>query len=233
NKLLKATIYEACLCELRVNYNIPCRHMLPKEGTVMLSIIPTRWLLFSDRDRPDSNSQEPDLANLKSSDTLFSLKSRLYKIENLAVPAIDLSEVKMPEKIVGKGRPPGTKRLPIAVELIEQLKKKKVKTIKKSIVEVQMICKIFLVESDGNCGFRSLAVAIRENKESWILVKLAMRGQLTKHIEIYRNWLGYYTNLLNQILECRASLCPPSHWFLSSDCAQLAADTFSVPITIF
>ncbi|KAF0374576.1 hypothetical protein F8M41_012842 [Gigaspora margarita] len=94
--------------------------MLPKEGTVMLSIIPTRWLLFPDRDRPDSNSQEPDLANLKSSDTLFSLKSRLYKIESqyvgfsdkqqkstllekldeiLAVPAIDLSEVKMPEKL--------------------------------------------------------------------------------------------------------------------------------------
>ncbi|CAG8678526.1 3840_t:CDS:2, partial [Gigaspora rosea] len=120
NELLKATTYEACLCELCVNYNIPCRHMLPKEGTVMLSIIPTRWLLFSDRDWPDPNSQEPDLANLKSSDTFFSLKFQLYKIERrymgfpdeqqkftllekldeiLAVPAIDLSEVKMPEKI--------------------------------------------------------------------------------------------------------------------------------------
>ncbi|RIB23267.1 hypothetical protein C2G38_2171840 [Gigaspora rosea] len=129
NELLKATTYEACLCELCVNYNIPCRHMLPKEGTVMLSIIPTRWLLFSDRDWPDPNSQEPDLANLKSSDTFFSLKFQLYKIERrymgfpdeqqkftllekldeiLAVPAIDLSEVKMPEKIVGKGRPPET-----------------------------------------------------------------------------------------------------------------------------
>ncbi|CAG8856439.1 37796_t:CDS:2, partial [Gigaspora margarita] len=159
NKLLKATIYEACLCELRINYNITCRYMLPKEGTIMLSIIPTRWLLFSDKDQPDSNSQEPDLANLKSSDTLFLLKSQLYKIENeqqkstlsekldeiLAVPAIDLSEVKIPEKIVGKGHPPGTKLLPIAVELIEQLKKK-LKLLKKSIVEVQIICKIFLVE---------------------------------------------------------------------------------------
>ncbi|RIB21407.1 hypothetical protein C2G38_2176751 [Gigaspora rosea] len=106
NKLLKATIYEACLYELHVNYNIPCRHMLPKEGTVMLSIISTRWLLFHNRDWPDSNSQELDLANLKSSDTFFHSK-KLDKI--LAVPAIDLSEVKMPEKIVEKGLPSGTK----------------------------------------------------------------------------------------------------------------------------
>ncbi|CAG8817147.1 21648_t:CDS:2, partial [Gigaspora margarita] len=59
--------------------------------------------------------------------------------------------------------------------------------------------------SDGNCGFRSLAAAIRENEENWILVKLAMR----------------------------ASPCSPSYWFLSPNCAQLAANTFSVPITIF
>ncbi|RIB06511.1 hypothetical protein C2G38_2115875, partial [Gigaspora rosea] len=32
NEFLKATMYKACLCELCVNYNIPCKHMLPTKG---------------------------------------------------------------------------------------------------------------------------------------------------------------------------------------------------------
>ncbi|CAG8638293.1 2982_t:CDS:1, partial [Scutellospora calospora] len=52
-------------------------------------------------------------------------------------------------------------------------------------------------------------------------------------IEVYKNWLGYNTDLLKQILESRASPCHISLWFLSPDCAQLAANTFSVPIAIF
>ncbi|CAG8799692.1 21877_t:CDS:1, partial [Gigaspora rosea] len=79
------------------------------------------------------------------------------------------------------------------------------------------INQVYNPKSDGNCRFCSLAIAIRENEENWNLVKLAMNGQLTKCIEIYRNWLGYDTDLPNQILECRASSCPPSHWFLSHD----------------
>ncbi|RIB14916.1 hypothetical protein C2G38_2094504 [Gigaspora rosea] len=34
NELLRATTYKACLCEPRVNYNIPCKHMLPTKGVV-------------------------------------------------------------------------------------------------------------------------------------------------------------------------------------------------------
>ncbi|CAG8727628.1 11374_t:CDS:2, partial [Racocetra persica] len=33
HELLKVTTYKACLCELQVNYNIPCRHMLPIKGS--------------------------------------------------------------------------------------------------------------------------------------------------------------------------------------------------------
>ncbi|CAG8580980.1 4346_t:CDS:2, partial [Cetraspora pellucida] len=281
NELLKATTYEACLCELRVNYNIPCRHLLPAKDSVMLSIIPTRWLLFPDEDRLYANYQVQNLTNLQvsDSDNYFLLKSQLYEIENrymsfpdeqqrstlleklneiLTVPVINLSEIGVPEKIIGKGRPSGTKQLPIAIELMEQAeKKKKVKTIEKkqndsvnlpqnissrgnrlrfqlsSRIPIDDINEVYDPKSDGNCGFRSLAVAIRGNEENWILVKLAMSGQLTKRMEIYKNWLGYDTDLLNQILRCRASPCSPSLWFLSPDCAQLAADTFSVPIAIF
>ncbi|CAG8772197.1 18548_t:CDS:1, partial [Racocetra fulgida] len=87
--------------------------------------------------------------------------------------------------------------------------------------------------SDGNCGFRALAIAIRGNEENWDLIKLVMNGQLNKRMEVYRDWLGYDIDLLKQILESRDSPCQSSLWFLSPDCAQLAANTFSVPIAIF
>ncbi|CAG8835918.1 15021_t:CDS:2, partial [Racocetra persica] len=99
-----------------------------------------------------------------------------------------------------------------------------------SVDDVDQICN---PKSDGNCGFRAFAIAIRGNEENWNLVKLAMNGQLNKHIEVYKDWLGYDINLLKRILESRASPCTSSLWFLLPDCAQLAADTFSVPIAIF
>lgn len=84
NELLKATIYTACLCELRVNYNIPCKHMLPAEGSVMLSMILKRWLLFPDQDQLDYNNQMQNLTDLPlfNSDELSLLKSQLYEIES-------------------------------------------------------------------------------------------------------------------------------------------------------
>ncbi|CAG8782696.1 8554_t:CDS:2, partial [Racocetra persica] len=241
NELLKTTTYTVCLCNLCVNYNIPCKHILPAKGSVMLSTIPERWLLFPDQDQLDPNSQVQNLTDLalSNSDKFSSLKSCLYEIESryvefpdeqqksallekldevLVVPVTNISDVKAPEKIVGKGRPSGTKRPKILIS---------------PRIPINDIDQIYDPKSDGNCGFRSLAVAIRENEENWILVKLAMSGQLTRRMEIYKDWLGYNTDLISQILECRASLCSPSLWFLSPDCAQLAADTFSVPIAIF
>ncbi|CAG8846125.1 41263_t:CDS:1, partial [Gigaspora margarita] len=71
-----------------------------------------------------------------------------------------------------------------------------------------------------------LAIAIKRNEKNWVLVKLDMNRQLNKHIEIYKDWLGYYINSLKWILESQALPCSSSLWFLSPDCAYLAADTF-------
>ncbi|RIB16178.1 hypothetical protein C2G38_2038789 [Gigaspora rosea] len=290
NELLRTTTYEACLCELRVNYNIPCCHMLPAKGPVILSSIPKRWLLFPDRDQLDSSHVIQNTASINT-DNFISLKSKLYTVETrymnfldeqqksallnqlddiLTVPEVKLSDIKVPERIKGKGRPSGTKRLPTALERMEQEEKKrkmndyknkkKPKDVKKELTKStsfsQCISELHIEDqnskillsyripandidqvynplSDGNCGFRALAFAIRGNEENWDLIKLAMNNQLNKRIEIYKDWLGYNVELLKQILESRASPCEPSLWFLSPDCAQLAASTFSVPIAIF
>ncbi|CAG8728083.1 20039_t:CDS:2, partial [Racocetra fulgida] len=244
NELLSITTYQACLCESRINYNIPCRHILPLNGPVMLSIIPKRCLLFPDQVQVDSNYLMKDLSSTGFDN--FSLKSRLYKIETrymnfldeqqksdllskldgiLEVPEVKLSEIKIPEQITGKGRPCGTKRLPIALENMEAKKKKKVGVVKKKPIENVNSSNSLLNGSALN--IEALAIAIRGNEENWNLVKLAMNSQLNKRIEVYKDWLGYDIDLLKWILESRASPCISSLWFLSPNCAQLAADTFS------
>ncbi|RIB00450.1 hypothetical protein C2G38_2234289 [Gigaspora rosea] len=65
----------------------------------------------------------------------------------LAVPEIKLSDIKVPERIIEKGCPSGTKRLLTALD---------------------------------NCELYALALAIRENKENWNLIKLAINNQLNK-----------------------------------------------------
>jgi len=85
---------------------------------------------------------------------------------------------------------------------------------------------------DGNCGFRSLAIAIRGDEEKWWMVKLAMKSHLAKCRNVYEEWLGYDISLLLDILECKLSPCSSKYWFMVPDCAQLAADTFRVPVAM-
>ncbi|RIB07943.1 hypothetical protein C2G38_2272568 [Gigaspora rosea] len=88
-ELLNATTYEACLCELLVNYNLPCRHLLPIKDEQQKSFL-------------------------------------LDKLDDiLAIPEVKLSDIKVPERIIEKGCPSGTKRLPNALEHMEKEEKKK------------------------------------------------------------------------------------------------------------
>ncbi|CAG8616473.1 12071_t:CDS:2, partial [Dentiscutata heterogama] len=196
NELLSATVYEACLCELRVNYDIPCHHMLPTKGSIMLSSISKRWLLFPNQDQPNSSHI---IQNITSQKTAF-----LDKLDDvLAVLEIKLSDIKIPEKIIEKDYPSGTKRLPTALE--------------------HQSSKILL----------SYCIPADDIDQIHNLLNDAINNQLNKRMEIYKDWLGYNTNLLKQILEFQASPCHSLFWFISSNCAQLAANTFSVPIAIF
>ncbi|CAG8694453.1 12323_t:CDS:2, partial [Racocetra fulgida] len=128
-ELFNATTYEACLCELCVNYNLPCRHLLPIKGPILLSIIPKRWLLFPEQGQLDSNNiiQNELLDNSDNEQQKSSLLEKLDDI--LAIPEVKLSDIKVPERIIGKGRPSRTKRLPTALECMEQEEKKKKRLI--------------------------------------------------------------------------------------------------------
>ncbi|CAG8803969.1 8517_t:CDS:2, partial [Cetraspora pellucida] len=212
NELLSTTIYEVCLCEPRVNYNIPCRHMLPAKCPIVLSSISKRWLLFPDQDQLDSHEQQK-LVLLNQLDDI------------LTVPEVKLSDIKNVKK-------EPTKSTSFS-QCISELHIEASKILLNYHIPADDIDQVYNPLSDGNCGFHALVFAIRGNEENWDLIKLAMNNQLNKRMEIYKDWLGYNIELLKQILESRASPCEPSLWFLSPDCAQLAANTFSVPIAIF
>ncbi|CAG8459242.1 8387_t:CDS:2, partial [Cetraspora pellucida] len=229
NELLNVTTYQACLFQVDSNYLMKDLSSTSFDNFSLKSRlykIETRYINFLDE------QQKSDL---------------LSKLDGiLEVPEVKLSEIKIPEQITGKEHPCSTKRLLIALENMEAKKKKKVGVVKKKPIEnvnssnsllngsvLNIEDQICNPKSDSNCRFRALAIAIRGNEENWNLVKLAMNGQLNKCIEVYKDWLGYNIDLLKRILESRASLCTSSLWFLSPDCAQLAADTFSVLIAIF
>ncbi|CAG8804611.1 16531_t:CDS:2, partial [Cetraspora pellucida] len=153
-------------------------------------------------------------------------EERLLQYENESInidPLLTLDDKNRLEPFLGK----------VAQFALNKIKNELLKaTIYKACLSND-IDQVYDPKSDRNCRFRALAFAIRGNKKSWCLIKLAMNSYLNKHIEVYEKWLNYNINLLIQILESQASLCSPSLWFLSPNCAQLAADTFSIYIANF
>ncbi|CAG8436991.1 10491_t:CDS:2 [Ambispora gerdemannii] len=51
--------------------------------------------------------------------------------------------------------------------------------------------------------------------------------------DFYNNVLGYDINRLMAVLLCMISGCSQEYWFYAPECAQLASDTFNIPIIVF
>ncbi|KAG0166723.1 hypothetical protein DFQ29_000877 [Apophysomyces sp. BC1021] len=296
-----------CNCAIRTNFNLPCRHQLPNNGPIPLSLISNRWLL-----NPIPLKVDVDTSETKSVDDISTLvdlsqkaKKQLYAFERLFMQAQDdqqreimlsqlsaivespplptLASLKEPKDVKVCGRPKGAKRWPSAVELLEKkeseneartLKKQKIEKKSSTKTSVPAIRKITLVvkkpvdekkdsktastspntidgitvdlqiplkhvasiynpQSDGNCGFRALSMAILGQEDKWPMVKLAMCNRFRENISAYQRGFAYDPEIVLNILECQSSPCPQDSWFLVPDCAQLAADTFNVPIAIY
>ncbi|CAG8761552.1 8170_t:CDS:2, partial [Racocetra persica] len=112
---------------------------------------------------------------------------------------------------------------------MEAKKKKKVSVVKKKPIENV---------NSSNSLLNGSALNIEDKRPKILLnsrIPVDDVDQICnpKSDEVYKDWLGYDIDLLKRILESRASPCTSSLWFLSPNCAQLAADTFSVLIAIF
>lgn len=86
--------------------------------------------------------------------------------------------------------------------------------------------------SDGNCGFRCVAMAVFGDEERWGTVRKSMLHELTKNLCAYKN-LGIDTNDLSTCLNDVSSPCKPSSWFSMPDCGIVAAGAFRRPVAIY
>ncbi|RUP50115.1 hypothetical protein BC936DRAFT_140277 [Jimgerdemannia flammicorona] len=100
-------------------------------------------------------------------------------------------------------------------------------------VQQHHIQQIKNVKSDGNCGFRSLAVAIYTDEMKWGEIRKKMLAEVTRNSTLYSEWLGYDIQALQKQLQYIKSPCPLDGWFLTPDCAQVAADLFKATIVMY
>ncbi|CAG8832309.1 21142_t:CDS:2 [Gigaspora margarita] len=113
---------EICKCTIKINYKLPCPHIIPMDSPIPLSIINKRWLL----ERPDMIEflcplkfaiTDPEFYNtfIKAEKAFQQLPDCASKIEFIAkldqVVNMPLSEpIKPPQKTVTKGHPSSTKQ---------------------------------------------------------------------------------------------------------------------------
>lgn len=130
---------EACECLTKINYKLPCIHMIPTNGPIPLSIINRRWLLErpdiielprpSKSDAVDSEfydifvKAEEKFKQLPDNITKREFVTKLNQVTNMPLP----EPIKPPQKAVPKGRYSGTKRGLLLSEHQENAAKKKKK----------------------------------------------------------------------------------------------------------
>lgn len=96
-----------------------------------------------------------------------------------------------------------------------------------------MVASIYNPLDDGNCGFRALAHALYNDENHWLHVKNEMLKNMESRLEEYRDFHGYDLVSLRRRLSSTHSPCTDEYWFMSSDCTQVAANTFRVPVAVF
>jgi hypothetical protein len=93
---------------------------------------------------------------------------------------------------------------------------------------------VFNPQPDGNCGFRCLARALKNDESKYSDIKTTMLHHLRteKNSYIMSTFLNEAQfERLERLLEYSGRCVDdPTLWFVDPDCSQLAADTFRTPI---
>ncbi|CAG8731209.1 45823_t:CDS:1 [Gigaspora margarita] len=185
------------------------------------------------------NGKVPELSRNKSV-----IKERVFKtisIDN----TINNSGIKMPELKCTHGHSPNNRYILGAEEKENKLFLKKQKVDKNNVmlhlpginldsrISQSAIFQVYDLLGNSNCSFQSLAIAIFKEEENWQDVKNIMRSYLVERADFYSKVLGYNINQLTAVLTCMISGCSQKYWFYVPECAQLASDTFNIPIIVF
>jgi hypothetical protein len=99
-------------------------------------------------------------------------------------------------------------------------------------VRTDKIDSVYNPKGDGNCGFRSLAQALKGDEELYGDIKDQMLERLNAQKEWYLENGVFIDEDIKKMTELlpKRGLVSSQHWFYTPDCCQLAADTFLHPI---
>ncbi|SAL99344.1 hypothetical protein [Absidia glauca] len=145
-----------------------------------------------------------------------------------------------------KGRPASSKRELIGVEHMDIAAKKKAKILKtmdaktkwpflsfSSALVSSKVADVFSPRGDGNCGFRRIAKGLFDDQDKHNQVKQTMLDTLMDRQDFYlAHNLFDFDDLKAIVSYHEAGFVPSTFWFNTIDCAQLAADSFRMPIEI-
>ncbi|KAG0184945.1 hypothetical protein DFQ28_010210 [Apophysomyces sp. BC1034] len=273
-----------CSCAIQVHYSIPCRHILPVSGPILLDLVPKRWHLFPTNDSDEAKHIDAELKRTEATSEVDEvgeqIAAEMYRIEQLKHTYhdqrqqslllkrlkdinedlfIDIEELEAPPRRSTKR---STKRCLVALEHVENAANKKARLhlaklvhrfgkkpltedvsssndahfdVLSKMIPRKGVERVYNPIADGNCGFRALAIAIKNGDENeWKSIKEDMLTFLLEKHSFFCAILGVDTvKSLQLTLQDRSSPCPSSMWFSVPDCALLAANTFSVAIATF
>ncbi|ORY94266.1 hypothetical protein BCR43DRAFT_517272 [Syncephalastrum racemosum] len=112
-------------------------------------------------------------------------------------------------------------------------------------ISADMISQVVAIESDGWCGFRSIAHAVYGDQNNYMLVKRRMQERLLTMESIYRQHFGKlmdkeHIDMLVSICQyglddsaAASTNCPLQYWFIAPGCVQLVADTYGRPVALY
>ncbi|KAI8138819.1 hypothetical protein BJV82DRAFT_582471 [Fennellomyces sp. T-0311] len=167
-----------CTCPVRINFNIPCKHQLLDQSVISLSSVPARWHLSekqSELAQDVTYSNEEEKIDVTKTDlaikrTVYAFEQALIKLQDdqqrmtifdqltkllnniSSLPALKELNEPIPLKAT-RGRPKGTKRLPLAIELKEKeiaAHEKAEKKRQRKATEEKKVKKIKLIVHHGS-----------------------------------------------------------------------------------
>ncbi|CAG8844811.1 15738_t:CDS:2, partial [Gigaspora margarita] len=249
---------EDCECLIKINYKLPCQHIIPAHGPIPLSIINKRWLL-----------ERPDVIELPRPSKLAIIDSEFYttfvnaeekfqqlpdnvaknefitKIQQIMNEPLP-EPIKLPPKKVSKS---STKR---GLLLSEKQDQQKISLKQTSITSQSSSYKLyeanfpkfmqehvlayFDVVGDGNCGFRAVAVSIEKNEDYWPNIRKLIYNELctrkSHYIQLFVEKEKEYNDVLCTT-QWEASSCGKEHWMSMPSFGYVIANTFQRPVHYF
>ncbi|CAG8584967.1 20804_t:CDS:2, partial [Gigaspora margarita] len=177
---------EICECTIKINYKLPCIHMIPKHGPIPLATIDNRWLL----ERPDiielPHPSKSAIVDSEFYDTFVNAEEKFQQLPNNIVKTEFITRINQvismplptPIKLPQKSKNITIQQQNIPLKQIFNPSDYKLYEANIHQFMREHVLAYLDVVGDGNCGFRAIAVSIRKPEECWPEIRKIIYNEL-------------------------------------------------------